>query len=60
MKQLKQFSYIQKNGKPTSKLTIRVKIVKNYFIVYQEIQDNIRIIAIWDCRQNPIKLEDKL
>ena len=36
---------------------VRVKLVRDYYIVYKEYAEFIRIIAIWDCRQNPEKFE---
>ena len=47
-------------GKPTSNPTIRVKIVIDYLIIYKETNLEIRILSIWDSRQNPIKLKEKL
>lgn len=43
-------------GKPTNKENVRVKILKDYLIIYEFTQDKIIVLSIWDCRQNS---EDK-
>ena len=43
-------------GKPSGYQNTRIKIVRDYLLVYKEYDSNISIIAIWDGRQNPIKL----
>jgi toxin YoeB len=45
-------------GKPTDDKKARIKIVKDYLIIY-EFDDNHRlvILTVWDSRQNPIKME---
>lgn len=43
-------------GKPTNKENVRVKILKDYLIIYEFTQDKIIVLSIWDSRQNP---EDK-
>ncbi|WP_255462851.1 type II toxin-antitoxin system RelE/ParE family toxin [Galbibacter sp. BG1] len=43
-------------GKPTSKPNIRLKIVRDYYIVYEFENELISILTIWDSRQNPDKL----
>lgn len=40
-------------GTVTSDKTIRVKIVKDYLIIYEEESTNLYILTIWDSRQNP-------
>ncbi len=54
---IKRIQLIPTIGKNTNYEGVRVKLVRDYFIVYKELFDCIRIIAIWDCRQNPIKFE---
>lgn len=44
-------------GKPTNKIDIRVKVVRDYLIVYEDSNTLISILTIWDSRQNPKKLE---
>lgn len=45
-------------GKPTDDKNARIKIVRDYLIIY-EINDKnqLLILTIWDSRQNPRKLE---
>ncbi len=38
---------------------VRLSVVRDYLIVYQEMLDEIIIISIWDSRQNPEKLIDR-
>lgn len=40
-------------GRPTDQLNVRIKIVREYLIVYEETDLQIYILAIWDSRQNP-------
>ena len=40
-------------GKRTKRLNVRVKIVKNYFLVYQIEKKEIIVLRVWDSRQNP-------
>ncbi|MBN7811083.1 type II toxin-antitoxin system RelE/ParE family toxin [Algoriphagus sp. H41] len=44
-------------GKPTNIDGIRSKIVRDYLIFYEEMEDEIVILAIWDNRRNPTKLK---
>jgi addiction module RelE/StbE family toxin len=43
-------------GKPTNDKSARIKIVKDYLIIYQEMETEIFILTIWDSRQNPEKI----
>ena len=43
-------------GKKTEVPNIRIKIVKDYFLVYEIVKDKILILRIWDTRRNPNKL----
>jgi toxin YoeB len=43
-------------GKKTDVPNIRVKIAKDYFIVYEILKDKIFILRIWDTRRDPEKL----
>lgn len=47
-------------GKPTNDQTARIKIVRDYLLIYEEFQDSIFLLTIWDSRQNPKKLEKSL
>ena len=38
---------------------VKGKLVKDYYIFYQENQDLIHILTIWDCRQSPDKIYKK-
>ncbi len=49
-------SKFPKMGKPTGHKDTRVKVVRDYLMVYKEYDSNISIITIWDGRQNPLKL----
>lgn len=44
-------------GKPTDYKNVRVKIVKDYLIFYQDTDTTIYILTIWDSRQDPDNLE---
>jgi toxin YoeB len=46
-----------KIGKITERENIRVKIVRDYLIVYKELDDNIEVLTIYNSYQNPAKLE---
>ncbi|MEI6880275.1 MAG: type II toxin-antitoxin system RelE/ParE family toxin [Bacteroidota bacterium] len=39
---------------------VKGKLVKDYYIFYEENQDSIHILAIWDCRQSPDKIHKKV
>ena len=44
-------------GKVTDDTKARIKIVKDYLIIYEESDAQIFILTIWDNRQDPAKLE---
>jgi len=44
-------------GKPTSQSGVRIKIVRDYLIIYRIKLQRIEILSIWDSRQNPEKLK---
>ena len=44
-------------GKLTDRANIRIKIVKDYLIIYEDLEDEIHILTIWDSRRDPINLE---
>jgi plasmid stabilization system protein ParE len=46
-------------GRKTDIEHVRVKIVKDYLIFYEVIDDTLYVLSIWDSRQNPDKLEIK-
>ena len=47
-------------GKLTDSTNIRIKIVRDYLIIYEDTETTIYILAIWDGRQDPNKLKDIL
>jgi len=47
-------------GKLTNDQSARIKVVDNYLIIYEEINDLIFILTIWDSRQNPNELKNIL
>jgi len=53
-KTLKLFPAI---GKPINRLNTKLKIVRDYFIVYRIQEDTIRILSVWDSRQDPSELD---
>ena len=45
-------------GKPTNDKNARIKIVRDYLIIYEiDDKDRLLILTIWDSRQSPKKLE---
>jgi len=44
-------------GRKTAKENVRVKIVRDYFLIYGIMDEEIVLLAIWDSRQNPAKLD---
>lgn len=44
-------------GKQTDDQKVRIKIVKDYLLIYEETPDTILLLTIWDSRQNPQQLE---
>lgn len=45
-----------KIGKFTKDKKSRIKIVKEYLIIYEETEKSIRILTVWDSRQDPEKI----
>ncbi len=54
---IKAISNFPNIGKLTGYKNTRVKIVRDYLIVYKELDSEIIILTIWDSRQNPLKLQ---
>lgn len=44
-------------GKKTDKENVRIKILKDYLIIYEITPKQIIVLTIWDCRKNPDDLE---
>jgi toxin YoeB len=40
-------------GKPTDISNVRVKIIRDYLMIYEETGPRIIILTIWDSRQDP-------
>lgn len=47
-------------GTPTEFGKVKSKVVREYQVFYEEIEHSIHILTIWDSRQDPEKLSDKL
>lgn len=45
-------------GRPTNEDTVRIKIVRDYLMIYEVTETTINILSIWDWRQDPSRLED--
>ncbi|RLD54778.1 MAG: type II toxin-antitoxin system RelE/ParE family toxin [Bacteroidetes bacterium] len=43
-------------GRQTDYGNVRFKVVKDYFIIYEETRTTVNILTIWDCKQDPEKL----
>lgn len=46
-------------GKRTDVENVRVKLLRDYLIVYEEAENEIVVLTIWDNRRNPESLEIK-
>ena len=44
-------------GKPTDNKNVRIKVVRDYLILYELKDEEITIFSIWDSRQDPEKLK---
>jgi hypothetical protein len=44
-------------GKRTWKENVRVKVLKDYLIIYEITVNEIVVLSLWDCRQNPDDLK---
>lgn len=44
-------------GRKTGLKNVRVKLVRDYLIFYEETQNEILILTIWDNRRNPEELK---
>jgi toxin YoeB len=44
-------------GTPTDDINLRVKVVRDYLIIYEETATQLLILSIWDSRQDPEKLQ---
>jgi len=57
---IKLISNYPEIGKPTDEVNVRIKVVRDYFLIYEVEKDQISILTIWDSRQNPDKLSKRL
>lgn len=53
---LKLISKHPQIGQLTSKKNVRVKVLRDYLIVYEVTTREIIVLSLWDCRQNPKEL----
>ena len=44
-------------GKLTDKENVRVKVLRDYLIIYEITENEIIVLTIWDCRQKPEDLK---
>lgn len=44
-------------GKPTDIPNVKIKVVKDYLIIYEDTPELLIILTIWDSRRNPKKLK---
>ena len=44
-------------GRPTQVQHIKIKVVKDYLIIYEDGPEMILLLTIWDSRRNPEDLE---
>lgn len=40
-------------GQLTRKKNVRVKVLRDYLIIYEVTDGEIIVLSLWDCRQNP-------
>jgi addiction module RelE/StbE family toxin len=53
---VKALSIIKKHpniGMQTSFKNVRIKVVKDYYLIYEYNESEIAVLAIWDTNQNP-------
>jgi plasmid stabilization system protein ParE len=48
------------HGREIGVKNLRAVVVKDYELVYQLVPDGVRVVAVWDTRQNPEKLTELL
>ncbi|MCD4794398.1 MAG: type II toxin-antitoxin system RelE/ParE family toxin [Bacteroidales bacterium] len=47
-------------GRMTDFDNIRIKLVRDYWLVYQVAEDEVRVLAVWDTHRNPKRFENLL
>lgn len=50
-------SLFPKIGKQTDIENVRIKIIRDYFMIYEETESEIHVLTIWSSHQNPENLE---
>ena len=56
-KRISQTSYI---GRQSDDKSVRIKIVRDYLLIYEISNDLIFVLLLWDGRQNPERLKELL
>ena len=49
-----------KIGRETDVKNVRVKVIRDYLLIYEDHADRIAILSMWDTRQDPEKLKRTL
>lgn len=44
-------------GRRTEKINVRIKVVKDYSLIYKVTVNRIVVLRVWDSRQNPERLK---
>ncbi|MEM8940202.1 MAG: type II toxin-antitoxin system RelE/ParE family toxin [Bacteroidota bacterium] len=47
-------------GRLTDEPEIRLKVIRDYYLVYEDDGECLNLLSIWDTRQDPIKLKKLL
>jgi toxin YoeB len=47
-------------GKPTNIENVKGKVVRDYYIFYEMVGKKLHILTIWDSRQDPAKLKERI
>ena len=53
-------SAFPKLGRETDIKNVRVKVIKDYLLIYEETKERIEVLTIWDNRQSSEKLIKRL
>jgi len=48
---------MRQDNKPADDINTRIKIVKDYLIIYEKTETQILILIIWDSQQDPQSLK---
>ena len=54
---VKLIAAFPKIGKLTDETNVRIKIVRDCFIIYEETKEEIHILTVWNSYQGPDKLD---